>query len=212
MADKVRLSSTIDEIVGKVRARLGCSEAEARNYLTEHIKEFAPEVRDRITTAFFMEALEKKNAEDKKKLENLKSVREALEDDILGVSYSGKTVEVEKGAGKPAGTATPPTGGKVPVLGAVAMGVLEKLMNDFGDDMTGGMEFLKKQFTGIPEPDRSELYKTLCEQEGQMPKEARQKLAMLAFKCDAGREQMLDNLDRNKANCPPELRRGIFGD
>lgn len=93
------------------------------------------------------------------------------------------------------------------------MAVLEKLMNDFGDDLIRGMEFLTKQFSGIPEPDRSVLYNTLCEQEGELPKEARQKLAMLGFKCDAGRQQMIEGLEKSASKLPPgQLRKNMIGE
>jgi hypothetical protein len=100
----------------------------------------------------------------------------------------------------------------VPVLGTAALGVLEKLMNDFGDDIAGGVGFLAKQLGTIPEPDRSELLKTLWEEKSKFPREAQQELAMLWFKCDAGQQQALENMEQNKSECPPELRREILGD
>ncbi len=87
-----------------------------------------------------------------------------------------------------------------------------KRMNDFDDDIAGGMKFLKAHFSELERPDRSALYEILCEREGEMPEEARRDLSSLAFRCDPGRKQLLDGLERTRDKCPPELRRSMFGD
>jgi hypothetical protein len=45
-----------------------------------------------------------------------------------------------------------------------------------------------------------------------MSEEARRDLSSVAFRCDAGRKQLLDGLERARDKCPPELRRSMFGD
>ena len=95
---------------------------------------------------------------------------------------------------------------------AARFGISCDSLNDFGDDIAGRVGFLAKQLGTMPEPDWSELLKTLWEEKSKFPREARQELAMLWFKCDAGRQQALENMEQNKPECPPELRREIFED
>ncbi len=79
--------------------------------------------------------------------------------------------------------------------------IAEKL-SDFGDDKVGGAKWLKANFDRFPEPAKSQIYQFVMDQWDQFPKEARDILAGLSFRCEAGRKRMIENLDAAASKLP----------
>lgn len=57
----------------------GMPDAEARTWITSHIKDLEPELRDELITFFFEEGLKKVSDKAKVQLEALKTIRGVLE-------------------------------------------------------------------------------------------------------------------------------------
>jgi hypothetical protein len=84
---------------------------------------------------------------------------------------------------------------------------------EFGDDHVGGAKFLRDNFDRLSDEGKNRMYESVDSHFDELPKEAQQIIAMLAFRCDAGRKQMIDNLERSAKQLPPgTLRRNLIGE
>ena len=90
--------------------------------------------------------------------------------------------------------------------------VVSKLAK-YGDDYVGGARFLRDNFDKLSDEGKNKMYAMLDSQSDDLPDEAKKIVAMLAFRCEVGRRQMSDNLDRAASKLPPgKLRRGLVGE
>lgn len=83
---------------------------------------------------------------------------------------------------------------------------------DFEDDVVGGAKFLKEHFGQLSEKGKNLMFETLMGKWNELPEEARNIVASLAFQCEAGRKRMAENLEKSASKLGPgKIRQDLIG-
>jgi hypothetical protein len=91
--------------------------------------------------------------------------------------------------------------------------ILQRLMAQFDNDIDRGIDYLKEHFDEIEEPTSSMIYEELMKHKDEMSKESYTKVVFLGFRCQAGRDRMVGNLEGSASKLPDgKLRRDLIGE